>query len=65
MEYVIKKKHLGNYYLTIYQVKFSKAYHVGLYEKDHEDYYRTVDDRMYTTIDGAKRRFRALEKRCG
>ena len=64
MTFTIKTQKIGHYAIEIYQVKFECTYHVGWYWSPNNDIYRTLDDRTYTNLQSANRRFRTLVKRC-
>lgn len=64
MTFTIKDAKVGNFYIETYQEKNSVLYHVGWYVETSNGLYRTLDDRTYTTLGGADRRFRTLVKRC-
>ena len=63
MSVTIKSTTIGNYYIKIYLDKYSPMYHVALCRKESNWYCTTLDDRVYPTIEKAKRRYNLLVKR--
>lgn len=59
MTFTIKQKLIADRYISIYQEKFSSAYHVELCRRCGEDFRREKDN-IYTDIKKANNRFNFL-----
>lgn len=63
MTVTIKSEIVNGHYIYIEQDKYTTVFKVGIYQKYGDMYGYPLDERSYSTIEKAKRRFRDLKRR--
>lgn len=63
MTVTFKQEKIKDYYIYIEQDKYTTVFKVGIYQKCGDMYGYPLDERYYSTIEKAKRRFRDLKRR--